>query len=326
MDGLQTVGRANLWHQPVYADFLAELDPYQATAHFRPRSKAYDGSTTFWTIPSPEPALSEAIWALVGADFRQPQLQTAAATLAASIAERYPAYEQLVFVAILRAGVPIADWLTRMLPGSTALATSLFCGLGLDRVALAQVQRTYPDRQLLFVDGWTGRGGVARELVALALGPLAVLFDPWGWAAFAGSREDFLCPSACFTGPTTLGFSRTFYTNAQQRFNAYLFPEKYMRPHLVQAWQNACPQAGTHALPTGERFFKPTSLRLHSNEVVRALINADPQHIYFASSKSAAYEAYRLLLELAEWRAVPTSFDVHWLHDYQSQVACALTA
>ncbi len=325
MDGLHAVGRKNLWDQPVYAHFLEEIDPYHDTGHFRPRSKAYDGSTTFWSIPSPEPQLPDSFWDLVEQGFPHPLLQTAAAALAAGIATRYPDDQHIVFVAILRAGVPIADWLTRLLPGTTAIATSLFCGLGVDRVAITHLKQTYPDRRLIFVDGWTGRGGVAREIAQRADAPLAVLIDPWGWADVAGSREDIFCPSACFTGPATLGFSRTFYRNDQQRFSAYLFPERYTRPQMIHTWQAACPSTISQPLPPGDRFFTPTNLRVHSNEVCRALINAHPTTIHFATSRHEAYEHYRLLLELAEWRAVPSIFDAGWLDDYQTCVACELT-
>lgn len=324
MDGLAAVGRQNLWNQPVYARFLEEVDPFRDTDRFRPRNRIYAGQQAFWAIPSPEPLLSERFWDMVAHALPDPRLTQAAASLAAGIAAWEADYRRLLLVAILRAGVPIADWLTRLLPGSVAVATSLFCGLGVDQVAIARLQQTYPDRRLLFVDGWTGQGGVARELSRLALAPLAVLIDPWGWADFAGCRDDIFCPTACFTGPTTLGFSRTFYRNDDDLFNAYLFPERYTRPALVQQWQASCRNTHAQPLESTQRFFTTTHLRVHSNEVCRALINADPEVVYFAVSQAEANSAYGLMLELTEERKVKTQFDVGWLREYKTHVACAL--
>ena len=81
-------------------------------------------------------------------------------------------------MAILRAGVPIADWLSQLLPGSVSVSISLFAGLGIDQMALQTLQSAYRERKIVFVDGWTGRSGVARELAKLQLAPLAVLIDP----------------------------------------------------------------------------------------------------------------------------------------------------
>lgn len=321
IDGLQRAGRVNLWQQPVCANFRPEIDPFHNPDYFRPLSQAYTGHNTYWTIPSPEPNLPSSFWTTLTAQLATDRLPEAATALAAAIAEWEPQYDRLLFIAILRAGVPIADWLTRLLPGSQAVAMSMFVGLGVDSVALEMLRHHYPHKRLLFVDGWTGRGGVARALAELGLAPLAVLNDPWGWADFSGCDADIFCPTACFTGPTTLGFSRTFYTAEDELFAAYLFPEKYTRPALVQQWQSLCPAAGGRPIRRRDQFYRETTLRLHSNEVCRGLINANPSEIYFAADKATAQARYALLLDLAAWRKVPTRFNIAWLADYQTQVA-----
>jgi hypothetical protein len=70
-----------------------------------------------------------------------------------------------------------------------------------------------------FVDGWSGKGGIARvlrdELSRSALGgnlspDLAVLADP-GWAtALHATRDDVLLPSAVLNAPVSGLFSRSF--------------------------------------------------------------------------------------------------------------------
>ncbi|MDZ8095126.1 MAG: tellurite-like stress resistance cysteine protease StiP [Nostoc sp. DedQUE05] len=316
--------RTNLWNQPVYAQFLQEIDPFADKEYFRSLNMAYDGKNTFWSLPSPEPNLDNEFWQLVISELADERIQQAASRLAASIATWEADPSKLVFVAILRAGVPIADWLCRLLPGSVAVSLSLFSGIGIDKVALQQVRSQYPQRKIIFVDGWTGRGGVARELSKQELQPFAVLVDPWGWADFSGTQDDLLCPTACFTGVATFGFSRTFYVNEANLFAAYLFPQQYYRDQLVKTWQKHCPGIISKPNTHPQRFFKSTAMRIHSNEVCRALINANPEVIYFADDLNHVKANYQLLLALAEIKQVKVNYNCQDLSDYKTRVACFL--
>jgi hypothetical protein len=65
-----------------------------------------------------------------------------------------------------------------------------------------------------FVDGWTGKGAITRELSAavLPLGlddTLGVLADPGRCVSVFGTREDFLIPSACLNSTVSGLVSRT---------------------------------------------------------------------------------------------------------------------
>lgn len=324
IDALSRASRPNYWNQPLCADLHREVDPFSELQLFRPLTKAYDGQTTFWEIPSPEPDLPDSFWTLLAQNLTDTRLQAAGARLAASLLQWESNPEKLVLVAILRAGVPIADWLTRLLPGAVAVQTSLFSGLGIDQIALTHIKHQFPERRVVFVDGWTGRGGVARELARWDSGPLAVLFDPWGWADFCGAAEDIFSPSACFTGPSTLGFSRTFFVGPDQLFGAYAFPQTYIRKPLIDQWQAFCPPQPGQPFISPERFFQSTELRIHSNEVCRALINASPEVLMFRASKADSREQFGLLLELADQRRVPVTFDTHHLASLKTNVACTL--
>lgn len=253
-------------------------------------------------------------------------------TLAALIAERFEPSD-LLFIAILRAGIPVVDWLTRLLPGSTGVATSLFVGHGIDLVSFGSIRAAYPKSQIVFVDGWTGKGGVARELLRLGVGPLAVLSDPWMQATFRGTQEDILSPSACFTGPTTLGFSRTFTRCPGQSFGTFQFPRTYLEPDITRAWIESCPtRAGSQGRLTISDLgcnYRPHHnssklIRLHSNEVCRALINSNPDEVLFACSRKVARSRYDLLLELADSQNIPQRFNVSGLLDLGAIVACTL--
>ena len=161
MKFLANLGRKNLWNQTVYAQFMEEIDPFRDSKYFRDLSQTYDGNNTFWSIPSPEPNLDDEFWELVSSRLENEKVQQAATRLAAAIIATAPDPSKLLFVAILRAGVPIADWLCRLIPGSVGVILSLFPGMGIDRVALQKVRSQYSDRQIIFVDGWTGKGRVA---------------------------------------------------------------------------------------------------------------------------------------------------------------------
>ncbi len=319
------INQKNLWNQKVYAQFREEINPFKDHHYFRPLNKAYNGDNTFWKIPSPEPPLDKDFWNMVVSYLDNEPVKKAALSLAHAISQWEPDGNRLIFAAILRAGVPIADWLCRLLPGSMAVSLSLFVGLGIDHAALNQIRENYPSRKIIFVDGWTGRGGVARELAKLGAGPLAVLIDPWGWADFSGCQADIFCPSACFTGAATLGFSRTFYINSDSLFAAYCFPQKYCQDDLVKKWRMLCPSEkfSDEILNKKQYFFKQTDLRIHSNEVCRALINADPDTIYFFHDPAYVKEHYPLLLALAELRKVKAVFNKTALEEYKTCVACS---
>ncbi|MCW5199454.1 hypothetical protein VU05_01790, partial [Desulfobulbus sp. F1] len=148
----------NIWQQHLYVNLLEEVHPFDEPHRFRSLNQAYSGNNTFWAAPSPEPDLDDNFWHAVAAEIDNEQIREAAQRLAAAIMQWKPQPERLLFVAILRAGVPIAQWLCKMLPGSVAAALSLFVGIGIDHVALSRLHADFPERKIIFVDGWTGRG------------------------------------------------------------------------------------------------------------------------------------------------------------------------
>ena len=131
---------------------------------------------------------------------------------------------------------------------------------------------------------------------------------------------------ACFTGPMTMGFSRTFTRHPEQSFAAYRFPGTLLCQGIVNAWIASCPSTadGRHDQSLHAPLRHQTNLRVHSNEVCRALINAHPETILFADSPSNARERYSLLIELADWQKIPQQFDAVELQSLDARVACRL--
>ncbi len=124
-----------------------------------------------------------------------------------------------VLVSLARAGTPVGVLLRRWLSWRHGMdvphySVSIVRGRGIDHVAMGWLARRYNPARLQFVDGWTGKGAIARELTA-AVQPLglddtlAVLADPGRCASVHGTREDFLIPSACLNSTVSGLVSRT---------------------------------------------------------------------------------------------------------------------
>jgi hypothetical protein len=131
----------------------------------------------------------------------------------------------VVLVSLARAGTPVGILLRRWaaarhgldLPHYTA---SIVRGRGIDTVALAHLREHHDPARVVFVDGWTGKGAIQRELAAALAGAagaglpgfdpdLAVLADPGRCARTFGTREDWLIPSACLNSTVSGLVSRT---------------------------------------------------------------------------------------------------------------------
>ena len=130
----------------------------------------------------------------------------------------------VALVSLARAGTPIGILLRRYaarleldLPHYTM---SIVRGRGLDLVALEWLAARHDPASVVFVDGWTGKGAISRELAAgavevenklgLRFDPsLAVLADPASSTDVYGTRDDFLIPSACLNSTVSGLVSRT---------------------------------------------------------------------------------------------------------------------
>jgi hypothetical protein len=126
--------------------------------------------------------------------------------LAAGLAERAQGRPELVIASLARAGTPIGVLLRRALVrmglSSTHYSISIIRDRSVDLEALRHIAARHDPQDVVFVDGWTGKGTITGELHAsLADRPfgfapyLAVIADPAGCADLAPSDEDYLIPS-----------------------------------------------------------------------------------------------------------------------------------
>ncbi len=111
-------------------------------------------------------------------------------------------------------------------PGADGLdlphyAVSIVRGRGIDANALRWLAARHDPADVVFVDGWTGKGAITRELTeairefesaegVTGFDPeIAVLADPGSCVRTYGTREDFLIPSACLNSTVSGLISRT---------------------------------------------------------------------------------------------------------------------
>jgi hypothetical protein len=139
------------------------------------------------------------------------------------IAERSP---RPVLVSLARAGTPVGVLMRRWAQHRYGLqlphyAVSIVRGRGIDANALRWLAAHHDPRDVVFVDGWTGKGAITRELAQAieefeeregitGFDPeIAVLADPGSCVRTYGTREDFLIPSACLNSTVSGLISRT---------------------------------------------------------------------------------------------------------------------
>ncbi|MCY0948680.1 phosphoribosyltransferase [Streptomyces sp. H27-S2] len=133
------------------------------------------------------------------------------------LAERSPSP---VLVSLARAGTPVGVLMRRWAQARHGLdlphyAVSIVRGRGIDANALRWLAAHHDPADVVFVDGWTGKGAITRELrEALSafegFNPeIVVLADPGSCVETYGTREDFLIPSACLNSTVSGLISRT---------------------------------------------------------------------------------------------------------------------
>lgn len=326
------------------------VDPFNSADLFR-GDECFDGSLRGWMRwrkPSPEPMADAKLKTIVVDSLKKqaPFLCALHDRLLMKIYEKVPSSNSIVFISILRAGVFVALGLAKRMvyhgrDGAPVAAIGLFNEAGFDYRALSEVLNDYPGHFPVFVDGWTGRGVVARELKkaydewrkestakGLPEKPLlATLVDPGRHGDLYGTARDTPVPCAHFTAPEVFGFSRAFIKNPQEMWAAYRYPVKYYAPELVKAWLNIfkaehlphvmeeeSPQILTDLLneTAGLTDTSPDQWKVNLNEAVRSFVNRNPRELILGVSVEEAAQLIPDLVYLARRAAIPVNYRPDW--------------
>lgn len=156
-----------------------------------------------------------------------PQMARDCLSLAHLIAQRRATGPgPITVVSLMRAGTPIGVILKHLLTKvcrreAKHYSVSIIRDRGIDQVALRHIlQAGHAPESIVFVDGWTGKGVISRELAQAiatfnqahhcAIDPgLYVLSDLAGSAACAASNQDYLIPSSILNATVSGLLSRS---------------------------------------------------------------------------------------------------------------------
>lgn len=130
-----------------------------------------------------------------------------------------------IIVSLARAGSPIGAIIKRYIEFKYNVklphySISIIRGRGIDKNALNFIRSKHPNGIINFVDAWTGKGSITRELQKAIVEynneyftnisyDLAVLADPAHLSAIAGTRNDVCIPNACLNSTVSGLVSRT---------------------------------------------------------------------------------------------------------------------
>ena len=127
----------------------------------------------------------------------------------------------VVLVSLARAGTPVGILIKHYIMQKYGVnvphySISIIRGRGIDHNAMAFLLKQHQPEQLLFVDGWIGKGAILGELekemeAYEGVSPeLAVVADPANMTRLCGTHEDILIPSSCLNSTVSGLVSRTF--------------------------------------------------------------------------------------------------------------------
>ncbi|MDD5319879.1 MAG: tellurite-like stress resistance cysteine protease StiP [Methylococcales bacterium] len=164
----------------------------------------------------------------------------------------------ITLVSLARAGTPIGVLLKHVLKRyfNTQVehySISILRDAGIDQNALRFILQKHAPESLVFIDGWTGKGVIARQLAsslqAFAISDgiripaeLFVLTDLSGCATFAATAEDYLIPSSILNATVSGLVSRSVYDSnnaGSDDFHGCLYYRQFEQHDLSNYFINA---------------------------------------------------------------------------------------
>ncbi len=164
-----------------------------------------------------------------------------------SLSNQIKNYNKPILVSLLRAGTPIGVLIKQSLKAvfdidAPHYSISIIRDRGIDINALNYIIDKYPNSRLIFIDGWTGKGVIKRELDTFISkynkkfnqnisSELFVLSDIAGVADFSGGYDDYLIPSSALNSTVSGLVSRSILSDKyikDKEFHGVKFYKEYL--------------------------------------------------------------------------------------------------
>lgn len=218
--------------------------------------------------------------------------------------------ESVVLVSLARAGIPVGILLKRYMERRYGLcaphyAISIIRGRGIDGNAMNWLLTRHRAKDLLFVDGWIGKGAILEELEKAVkdyegVSPeLAVVADPANRTKLCGTREDILIPSACLNCTVSGLISRTFLREdiiGKKDFHGAVYYGNCKERDLSYDFIHAIEEQFTVQIPEEGECLPGSGM----DETRRIAANFGVENIQFV--KPGIGETTRVLLRRVPWK------------------------
>lgn len=200
----------------------------------------------------------------------------------------------VVLVSLARAGTPVGVALRRLYKECFECdvphySLSIIRGRGIDKVALDYICTRHNPEQIVFVDGWTGKGAITSELQRTVSefnetrklsvsAELFVLVDLAGCSAGCGSTEDYLIPSSILNATVSGLVSRTILNDQIEpgQFHGCLYydhlEQQDLSRWLIERLMTAARQRFGQDIRTEVPIIDQVAVAVRSNEVVSFLM------------------------------------------------------
>ena len=284
------------------------------------------GQRHYSEMLSPESLPSDAYLGLFRSAYAANRLQMArdCLRLAALIAARRAG--PITLVSLARAGTPVGVILGHLLRrvfgrDCSHYSVSIIRDRGIDAVALRHILASgHSPESVVFIDGWTGKGVIARELrqavagfnalhgVALD-GGLYVLSDLAGAAACAASGADYLIPSSILNATVSGLVSRSVLNQAigPDDFHGCVYYEQFAAHDQSRRFADGLVADGV-ALAASEGVPAPRAVDAQAMAAVSAAYMAGARERYGIADinliKPGIGEATRVLLRRVPERLI----------------------
>lgn len=237
--------------------------------------------------------------------------------------------DKLVLVSLARAGTPVGILIKRYIKEKYGCdvphySISIIRGRGIDKNAIDYILERHGAEGIQFVDGWTGKGAIQRELAKaiedypMIDNSLAVLSDPAYVSKYFGTHDDFLIASSCLNSTVSGLLSRTFLRDdiiGEKDFHGAVFYDNLMDRDVTYEFIDAVEAKFEFEDESDTAEDKPDESAIDEVRAIAKEFGIDDINLV----KPSIGEATRVLLRRMPWKILVSSKndEEHLGHLYQ---------